>query len=77
MKKMIFAAVATIFMSGCAEMPKQETADAGFKEESITMTGSRIPRKSSNTAHAGTRIVDKEALERQVQNQATINGGGR
>lgn len=77
MKKVIFAAVSAILMSGCADMPKQETADAGFKEEAVVMTGSRIPRKASNTAHAGTRVIDKEELERQVQNQATINGQGR
>lgn len=77
MKKVIFAAVSAMLVAGCADMPKQETADAGFKEEAVMMTGSRIPRKASNTAHAGTRIIDKDELERQVQNQATINGQGR
>lgn len=77
MKKMTFAAVCAVLLAGCGEMPQKDTADSGFKEEAYVMTGSRIPRKASNTAHADVRVVDKDDLERQVQNQATINGQGR
>jgi len=77
MKKVIFAAVSALLMAGCADMPKQET-DPGLKEEAVVVTGSHIPRKSSAPAFTNTRVIDKEELARQIQNQsATINAPGR
>jgi hypothetical protein len=72
MKKMIFAAMSAALLAGCAELPKE--GDTGVKEETIVMTGSHIPRKASNASFTNTRVIDKEELARQVQNQsATIN----
>jgi molybdopterin biosynthesis enzyme len=75
MKKLLFAALFTVLVSGCADVP--QTAEAGVKEETYVMTGSRIPRKANGVAHAEARVVDKETLERQMQNQATVTGQGR
>lgn len=75
MKKMIFAAVSAILISGCADLPQQ---DNGVKEELVVTTGSHIPRKAGAPSFTNTQTIDKEELARQVQNQsATINGPGR
>ncbi|WP_426339027.1 hypothetical protein ACN9MZ_22020 [Pseudoduganella sp. S-14] len=77
MNKVIFAAVCAILMSGCADMPTKETAGTGFKEETYTTTGSRIPRKVSSTARADAVVLDKDEVDRQVQSQGNINTMGR
>ncbi|WP_431477253.1 membrane lipoprotein lipid attachment site-containing protein [Massilia eburnea] len=75
MKKVIFAAVTAILVSGCADLPQQ---DSGAKEEMVVTTGSHIPRKSGTPTFTNTQTIDKEELARQVQNQsATINSPGR
>lgn len=74
MKKMIFAAVCVVLVSGCADMPND---GAGVKEETYIMTGSHIPRKASAPAYGDTRVVSKEELERQAQNQNANLGQGR
>jgi hypothetical protein len=73
MKKMLLAVVPVMLIAGCAELPNLETADA--KEEKYVMTGSHIARKNNGTANV--RVADKEAMERQMQNQATTGGSQR
>lgn len=75
MKKMIFAAVCGVLMAGCADMPQQD--GAAVKEETYVMTGSHIARKVGTPAYGDTKVVSKEELERQVQNQSATLGQSR
>lgn len=74
MTKIIFAAACAALMSGCADLPQDANA---VKEETYVMTGSHIPRKASATPYGDTRVVSKEELERQAQNQNANLGQGR
>jgi hypothetical protein len=77
MKKVIFAAVSAILVSGCADLPQNERTTTGFKEQTYETTGSRIPRKASSTARADASVVDKDEMDRQVRNQGTTSGLGQ
>ncbi|MGW8393668.1 membrane lipoprotein lipid attachment site-containing protein [Pseudoduganella sp. HUAS MS19] len=77
MKKVIFAAVSAILMSGCADLPQNEGAYAGVREQTYETTGSRIPRKASSMPRSDASIVDKEEVDRQVRNQGTVSGLGQ
>lgn len=77
MKKMIFAAVSAILMSGCADLPQNDNATAGIKEQTYETTGSRIPRKASSVARADASVVDKDEMDRQVRSQGTTSALGR
>lgn len=77
MKKVIFAAVSAILMSGCADLPQNDSANTGPREQTYETTGSRIPRKASSTARADNAVLDKDEVERQVRNQGATSGLGR
>lgn len=73
MKKMIFAAACVALVSGCSDLPQQEGA---VKEETYVMTGSHIARKVGTPTYSDTKVVSKEELERQMQNQSANLGQG-
>ncbi|KQV54476.1 MULTISPECIES: membrane lipoprotein lipid attachment site-containing protein [unclassified Duganella] len=77
MKKMIFAAVTAILMSGCADLPQNDHATASVREQSYETTGSRIPRKASSTTRADASVVDKDEMDRQVRSQGTTGTLGQ
>ncbi|MTW11570.1 hypothetical protein GM658_13275 [Pseudoduganella eburnea] len=73
MKKMIFAAACVALVSGCSDLPQKDSA---VHEETYVMTGSHIARKAGTPAYGDAKVVSKEELERQVQNQSANLGSG-
>ena len=74
MKKVLFAAACAIIMAGCADVPQSDVPH-GFKEETYTVTGSRIARKAND--RSGVAVMSKDQLENQMSQQGVNNGVGK
>jgi hypothetical protein len=79
---LLFAAMAAIFVGGCASTDAKKPADqqsADSQDEKYTVTGSRIPRKDKS----GTSVksMDNQDAQDAMRNTAPLvvppAGGGR
>jgi len=79
---LLFAAMAAIFVGGCASTDAKKPADqqsADSQDDKYTVTGSRIPRKDKNAASV--RSMDNQDAQDAMRNTAPLivppAGGGR
>ncbi|MGO4378744.1 hypothetical protein [Pseudoduganella sp. RAF53_2] len=71
MKSVIFALGLAASISGCASVDWTGNGAPETAGEKFTMTGSMIPRKQ---VPDGVKAVDKDQMERSMQQQGTNNG---
>lgn len=79
---LLFAAMAAIFVGGCASTDAKKPADqqsADSQDDKYTVTGSRIPRKDKSAASV--RSMDNQDAQDAMRNTAPLivppAGGGR
>ena len=78
---LLFAAMAAIFVGGCASTDAKKTADQQSAEDDTkyTVTGSRIPRKDKSAASV--KSMDSQDAADAMRNTAPLivppTGGGR
>jgi len=71
MKKTLLVLAGAAAIAGCADMPKGD-APMGVKEETYTVTGSRIARKTSDKSNVA--VMDKEALQKSMDQMGNTGG---